>query len=316
MSGLVDFLVGDVEANALRQTDKKKAPSGNYIAVAIVNKGKFPGVGGTYTNAAEDAVVITAANMFENLKDLAFQGGAWLFGHGTINGEKPMPTEVLEPEAYGLAVEARPTGEVNEVANFTFKHFFLNIPFFNDLRRNTKGKDVFLFTETTVQKVDWEDNKPIFKNLGHSVPGQRNSIISGKFSVAWNNKNGELVPDLGVKVADLDAEGIAYTFDTIGSLVNCTQQEGCAGDCITFNRTTSGTCGFTRDVVEAKGCGKHYLYYNDNEAMPSGVAGSVNPSTGVVSLTTLSAGTHRFTHAFENEVGIFGYYCFKVVVAA
>ena len=43
MSGLVDFLVGDVEAKALRQTDKKKAPSGNYIALAMAPRGKFPG---------------------------------------------------------------------------------------------------------------------------------------------------------------------------------------------------------------------------------------------------------------------------------
>jgi hypothetical protein len=315
MSGLTDFLVGDVEAKALRQTDKKKAPSGNYIAIAMSLKGKFPGVGGTYTNAADQNVVITAANIFENLKDLAFQGGAWIFGHGTVNGSKGMPTEVMESEAYGLATEARPTGEVNESAKFSFKHFFLNIPFFNDLRRNAKGKDVFLFTETTVQKIDWEDNKPIFKNIGHTVPGQRNSVISGEFSVFWNSKDGELVAEPGVKVADLDAQDIVYTFDEPGTLVNCTKVAGCAGDCVTFNRTTSGTCGFTQDVVEAKGCGKHYLFYNDNEAMPAGVVGTVNPTTGVISLTTLSTGTHRFTHAFENEVGIFGSYCFKVVVS-
>ncbi len=315
MGGLVDFLVGDTEAKALRQTDKKKAPSGNYIAIAMSLKGKFPSIGGTYTNAADDDVVITAANIFTNLKDLAFQGGAWIFGHGTINGEKGMPSEVMEPEAYGLATETKPTGEVNEVVNFKFKHFFLNLQFFNDLRRNARGKDIWLFTETTVQKIDWEDNRPIFKNIGHTVPGQRNSIISGSFSVAWNSKNGELEPALGVQVADLDAQDIAYTFNAPSTLVNCTQVAGCAGDCVTFNRTTSGTCGFTQDVVEAKGCGKHYLYYNDNEEMPSGVAGTVNPTTGVISLTTLSAGTHRFTHAFENEVGIFGSYCFKVVVA-
>lgn len=316
MSSLVDFLVSDTEAKALRQSNNKKAPSATYIAMAMVPKGQFPSVGGTYTNAADDDVVITAANIFENLKDLAFQGGAWLFGHGTVTGKKGMPTEVTEGDVYGLAVEAKPTGEVNEMADFVFKHFFHNIQFFNDLRRNARGKDIFLFTETTVQKVDWEDCKPIFKNIGHDIPGERSRVINGKFSIAWNNKNGELVPDEGVLVADLDAEGLVYTFDTIGSLVNCTQNAGCAGDCISFNRTTSGTCGFTRDVVESKGCGKHYLYYNDNEAMPAGVAGTVNPTTGVISLTTLSAGTHRFTHAFENEVGIFGYYCFKVVVAA
>jgi hypothetical protein len=315
MSGLADFLVGDVEAKALRQTDKKKAPSGNYIAIATATKDKFPGVGGTYTNAADQDVVITAANIFENLKDLAFQGGAWLMGHGTVNGKKGKPTEVMEPEIYGLAAEARPTGEVNDKVDFTFKHAFLNIPYLNDLRRNARGKDIFLFTETTVQKIDWQANRPIFKDIGCPVAGSRNSIISGEFSIVWSDKNGELVPYLGVNVDDLSADDIAYTFDEPGTLVNCTKVAGCAGDCATFNRTTSGTCGFTQDVVEAKGCGKHYLFYNDNEAMPAGVVGTVNPITGAISLTTLSSGTHKFTHAFENEVGIFGTYCFKVVVA-
>lgn len=313
--GLTDFLVGDTEAKVLRQTNKKKAPSANYVALALVPAGKFPSIGGTYTNSAAESVTITAANIFENLKDLAFQGGAWVFGNGTINGKKGKPSEVTEGEVYGTSVKARPTGEVNEMAEFVYKHAFLNTAFFNDLRRNARAKDVWLFTESTVQKIDWEECKPIFESIGCEIGGDRNRTISGGFAVSWNNKNGELVPELGVSVEDLDADGLVYTFDTIGSLVNCTQNDGCAGDCITFTRTAAGTCGFTRDVVEAKGCGKHYLYYNDNESFPGGVTGSVNPTTGAISLTALSAGTHRFTHAFENEVGVFGYYCFKVIAS-
>lgn len=315
MSGLTDYLVSDTEAKALRQSAKVKAPTSNYIAIVLSIAGKMPSIGGTYTNSASGDVVITAANAFTNLKDLAYQGGAWIFGNGTVNGKKGKPQEITEGESYGTAFKVRPTGEVNESVSFMFRHQFLNTPFFNDLRRNAAKKDVWLFTEKTVQKIDWEENRPIFEAIGSEISGDRNKTISGSFDVAWNDKNGELVPYLGVNVADLSAEDVAYQFDTVGTLVNATQVAGCAGDCITFNKTTSGNTGFTRDVINPKGCGKHYLYYNDNEAMPSGVAGTVNPTTGVVLFTSLSAGTHRFTHAFENEAGVFGSYCFKFIAS-
>ena len=317
MSSLKDFLVTEVEAKALRQSSKKNAPASKYIAMAIVEAGKFTGVGGSYTpSGGGGAQTTTAANIFNQLKDLAFQGGAHIFGHGVVNGTKGMPTEVNAGESWGLAVQAAPTGEINDTFQFRYKHTFLNTPFFNYLRKNTKGRDVFLFTENTVQKIDWNEHRPIFHSIGSEVTGDNNRTISGMFSISINSKDGELVPEPGVILADLDAEELVYSFAAPSTLVNLTQNAGCAGECISFNRTAAGNCGFTADVNEAKGCGKHYLFYNDNEAFPVGVTGSVNPSTGVILFTALSAGTHRFTHAFENEVGLFGSYCFKITVSA
>ncbi|MCP1384802.1 hypothetical protein [Runella salmonicolor] len=313
---LTDYLVSDVEAVALRQSLKVKAPSSKFIAMVLVNKGKFPGIGGSYTPDGGAPTVVTAGNIASLLRDLAFQGGAHFFGNGTINGTRPKPTEVTEGDVYGTAFKAKPTGEIQVMPEFTFKHFFRNIPFFNDLRRNARGRDIYLFTDSSVEKIDFETNRPIFEAIGHTITGERERTISGSFAISYNDLNGELVPAFGINLEDLESETMVYTFDTPSALVNLTQQAGCAGDCITFNRTAAGTCGFTADVVEAKGCGKHYLYYNDNEAFPVGVTGSVNPSTGLISFTALSAGTHRFTHVFENEVGVFGYYCFKIIASA
>lgn len=314
MTGLTDFLKGDVGISTLRQSRAIKAPASQYIAMVLTKKGKFPDIGGSYTPFGGSATVVTAANIALLQKDLAYQGGAYFFGEETINGTKGKPTEITEGMTYGRAFKPRPTGEVQETAQFTYKHFYRNIPFFNDLRRNSRGYDIWLYTANSVEKIDSKKNSPVFESIGHPVTGERENVIAGEFEISWNDLDGELVPYFGIAVEDLDAELMVYNFAAAPSaLVNMTQQPGCAGDCITFNRTTNATCGFTRDVTDPKGCGQHYLYYNDNEAFPGGVTGSVNPTTGVISFTALSTGTHRFTHAFENETGIFAYYCFKII---
>ena len=302
------------ETRILRVNSNSKNTRSRYIALVLTAPNAVS-MGESYTLGGSP-VTVDAKNIAKVLRDLAFKGAAHFFGNPTISGRKGKPTEVMTSKARGTQVSPKPTGEVNEKAEFDFEHFFLNIKFFNNLRENVQGRDIFLFTDQTVQIVRSGANQPIFKEIGSTVEDDIQKTIEGSFAIEWNSVTGELVPAQGVDLADLDSAGLKYTFAAATGLTNLTAVAGCEGECRKYSRTAAGAIGLTRVInEEAGGCGAYSLYYNCNDALPGTITGTINASTGAVSITVLPAGTHKFTVAYENEGGIWGSYCFTVVAS-
>jgi hypothetical protein len=298
----------------LRSNSNSKNVRSRYVALALTDPDavKF---GDTYSLGGSPEIV-DATNVARVLRDMAFKGAVHFFGNPTISGRKGKPTEVMTSKARGTQVSPKPTGEVSEKAEFDFEHFFINTKFFNDLRQNTRGRDVFLFTDQSVQIIRARANQPIFKEIGSAVEDDIQKTIEGSFAIEWNSITGELEPFMGVLLDDLDVSGLRYTFAVATGLTNLTAQAGCAGDCLTYSRTAAGAVGLTRVInEEAGGCGNYSIFYNCNEAIPNTVTAAVNAGTGAVSITVLPAGTHKFTVAYENEVGIWGSYCFTIIAS-
>ncbi|GAB3164689.1 hypothetical protein [Telluribacter humicola] len=318
MSNIKDILgCTGSETRILRSNVNNKNARSRFVALVFTDPDavKF---GDSYTySGGGSAVTVDAKNVAKVLRDMAFKGAAHFFGNPTISGRKGKPTEVMTSKARGTQVETKPTGEVNEKAEFDFEHFFLNIKFFNDLRENSRGRDVFMFTDATVQILRANEHQPIFKEIGHVIEDDIQKSIEGSFAVVWTGLRGELEPFQGVNLADLDASSLKYTFADATGLTNLTLVAGCEGECKKYNRTAAGAIGITRAIKEAAGgCGAYSLYYNCNDALPATITGTVDAATGAVSITVLPAGTHKFTVAYENEVGIWGSHCFTVVATA
>ncbi|GAA4464178.1 hypothetical protein GCM10023189_43120 [Nibrella saemangeumensis] len=315
MNTVKNFLLDELEdAVVIKREleDGKQNPISNYIACVMVERDLIT-LGESFTpSGGGQPVLVDASNIVDLLVGLTFEGKAYFFGNGTVNGSKARPEEMMESQAYGSYTEPRPTGHVKELIEFTYKNSFLNTPFLNALRRRTKKFDVFVFTDTTVQQIRYRRNQPIFKGIGSALTGNALEEVTGGFQISYNDEKGELEPWVGINEDDLDAERIAYTFGAYGAPTGLTAVAGAEGR---YTMVTGTGGHFTRTVEQAAGSPVYSIFKDGNKAIPNAEPVTVDSNTGKVTVgNTLPVGRYTYTVVAENATGVRGKYTFTIHV--
>jgi hypothetical protein len=301
---------------ALRQPEVGiKKPKGNYIALALVVAGTLPNFGESYSyGTVPTSVKLSGSNIVAVLKDLAYRDQCHFFGDGTVNGKKAKPKEKMDSQTFGTRVQAKTTGEVVETIDFAVDNFFHNIEFYNSMRSGLLGpKDIYIFTDKSVQVMRYNTEEPTFFNIGDEFAGSSEQDIPGGFSITWSSDNGQLVPYFGVRDRDLKFETLKYNFSAPAPLTGLTLIAG------TANRysMTVGTAGKIKRAVVESGAVRYSVYSGSNAEMPTAEDVAIDTDTGELSLASdLPIGRHTYTVAAENTVGVFGTYTIEVVVKA
>ncbi|GAB4023288.1 hypothetical protein GCM10028808_73270 [Spirosoma migulaei] len=295
----------------------KKLPKGNYIGLFFVPKNTLPDIGSatTFTPPPSGSpVAVTVDNIVTMLQALAWNGQCWAFGNGVVNGKRGKPKEDMEKVVFGSRRSARPTGEVEEILDFTFKYFYLNRLFFNQLRYNFGEYDIYAFTDRSVETYRYDLAEPVFLNIGDETAGNNTEEIVGGFQISLGS-DGQVDPDLisgssGFEKL-LSVSQFKYTFSpTITTTVLVNVLSGAQ-----FNMTAGSGGTITRALVQttATSVVKFSLFSADGSAPPA--LTSINTSTGVVTIGALTAGTYSLKVIAENVTGVMGEWAFKVVAS-
>ena len=294
----------------------KKLPKSNYIALALVLKNLLPDIGSgtTFTPpgaGTQTAVALTVQNIATILQALAYNGQAFVFGNGAINGKRGKPKEDMEKTIFGSRRSARPTGEIEEVYSFAFKNFYQNRQFFNQLRSNFAEYDMYVFTDRSVETVRFDQAEPIFMNIGDETAGSNTEEITGMFDVLCG-LDGQVDPDFApgsIFEAAMAISKFKYTFGTVTAtgltaVLSNTQ----------FNMTASTGGTIARAVAESVVANSvtYQIFTDDGSAVPAGI--TIASTTGTITVaSSLAVGTYKLKVIAQNAVGIMGEWGFKIV---
>ncbi len=318
-AGLKDFVSDPYAVGApLRiAATGKKLPKGNYIGMAFVPKNTLPDIGSAtlFTPPPSGtAAAITTANIVTMLQALAWNGQAWVFGNGVVNGKRGKPKEDMEKVVFGSRRSARPTGEVEETYDFTFKYFYLNRLFFNQLRYNFAEYDIYVFTDRSVETLRYDQVEPVFVNIGDETSGNNTEEIIGGFQIVLG-ADGQPDPDFisgssGFE-QPLAISQFKYTFNpviTTTVLVNVLSGAQ-------FNMTAGAGGTITRAIVQTVGASvvNYSIFSADGSAPPALV--TINTTTGVITVGALTAGTYSLKVIAQNVTGVMGEWAFKIVAS-
>ncbi|MCX6217607.1 hypothetical protein [Spirosoma sp.] len=295
----------------------KKLPKGNYIALALVPKNTLPDIGSATTFTpppSGTAAPVTVNNIVSVLQALAWNGQAWVFGNGVVNGKRGKPKEDMEKVVFGSRRSARPTGEVEETYDFTFKYFYLNRLFFNQLRYNFAEYDIYAFTDRSVETLRYDLVEPTYLNIGDETTGSNSDEIGGGFQIILGS-DGQPDPDFISGSSGFESllgvSQFKYTFSsTITTTVLVNVLSGAQ-----FNMTAGAGGTITRAINQTVGASvvKYSIFSSDGSAPPA--LCTINSSTGVVTIGSLTAGTYNLKVIAENTTGVMGEWAFKVVAA-
>jgi len=167
------------------------AEKANIIAMAVVQKGKL---------AAEDVTEALISDgtfdpndVITTVRELQLLGQAMFFPNTYINGVQPKPEEKLASVAFGRATDPKPTGDVTNMIQLTYKNMFSTqtTKWFNGVRKNIRPYDVVYWTESKVFIVEGED--VTFHNIGYNITGNAAETIYGGFDIKWIG-DGQPVP--------------------------------------------------------------------------------------------------------------------------
>ncbi|RYC66348.1 hypothetical protein [Spirosoma sordidisoli] len=308
--GLKDVL-SDISTNAgvsfHQPQSGVRTPGSNYVALGLVQRNAIPDFGQQYTPPGGGApVAVTGANIVGFIKQLAFLDRAVFFGNGMLSGKKGLPEGYKESAKYGTRTMERETGDVKENAEFDFKHFYLNIGFFNGLRSRLRQWDVYVFTQSTVFCLRWDSDEVVFHSIGHLIDADITKEIAGKFSISWTSE-GEKQPVTGVAEASLAEDTMRYSFgaEVVTGLVAVPGQP----DRYTLTGAVAGS--LTRTVTE--GGTVTYVIFRDAKTPITTEQVTINSLTGKVDFAaTLAAGRYTFTVVGYNTSGVFGSYTITV----
>jgi len=288
----------------------------NIIAFAVVQKGKL---------AAEDVTEALISDgtfdpneVIDKVRELQLLGQAMFFPNTYINGVQPKPEEKLANVAFGRATDPKPTGDVTNMIQLTYKNMFSTqtTKWFNGVRKNIRPYDVVYWTESKVFIVEGED--VTFHNIGYNITGNAAETIYGGFDVKWIGE-GQPVPygPIDYKLLDgftkltitnptLDADDLA--------LSSCQGQDECKVFAAVAGGALTTTMAFA--VTGQTSC-LTWSIYRDCIAAPladDATPVKINPLTGLVTITALTANTsNKYRVVAVADSCVVGEYCMKIV---
>lgn len=294
----------------------KRLPKSNIIGVALVPKNTLPDIGSAamFTPpGGGTAVTVTEANLVSLLAVLAFNGMAWVFGNGVINGKKSKFKGDEEPMVFGSRRTKRDTGEGESTYMIVFKYAYLNADFFNQLRLNYIEYDIYVFTDRSVEVVRYDAAEPVFKdtNNGEITGSNTDEISSGGFNIVIGT-DGEISPNFGNFEAGLAISNFKYSFNPVVTATGLTNVLGGTQ----FNMATGTGGSITHTLVQtvAANVVSYGIFAADGSAAPAGV--TVSSATGVITVAgTLPIGVYSLKLIVTNQTGIMGEKAFRIVVA-
>lgn len=299
--------------NFLHDPSSEKA---NIIAIAVIQKGKL---------AAEDVTeaLISDGTTDPNdvigiVRDLQLLGQAMFFPNNYINGIQPKPEEKLASVAFGTSTDPKPTGDVTNMVQLTYKNMFSTqtIKWFNGVRKNIRPYDIVYWTESKIFIVEGED--VTFHNIGYDITGNAADTIYGGFDVKWIGE-GQPVPYGPIDKSLLDG----FTQLTISNptldalklaLSTCQGQDGCK----VFEAVAGGTLSTTMAfAVTGQTSCLTWSIFRDCISTPLAADATpvkINPLTGVVTINTLPANTsNKYRVVAIADSCVVGEYCMKIV---
>lgn len=280
------------------------------IAISLVKKGELATAGVT-VEALSDGTM-KPDEVIDEVRDLQRAGKAVYYPKGVIKGSKPMPTEVVNDQTYGLDTEAKPTGDVTVTANVLYQYFYSTqtVAFHNRLRKNREKYDMVYWTDKTVVIVQGTDIA--FFNIGHTISGDANQTINGGFDFRFLH-DGEPLPFF--HNASEALEGFTKFTITPPTLSASITADTCSGSCKRYTGTyaSGGLAGTMTFAVSDAGasCVKWEIVKCGADELPVGV--SINEATGVVTFASFtSAQLSKFTVVAYNETCLAGEFCFEI----
>jgi len=292
------------------------AEKANIIAIAVVQKGKL---------AAEDVTEALISDgtfdpndVITTVRELQLLGQAMFFPNTYINGVQPKPEEKLASVAFGRATDPKPTGDVTNMIQLTYKNMFSTqtTKWFNGVRKNIRPYDVVYWTESKVFIVEGED--VTFHNIGYNITGNAAETIYGGFDIKWIG-DGQPVPygpidynlldgftKLTISNPTLDADDLALS--------------ACQGgdECKVFTAVAGGALTTTMAfAVTGQTSCLTWSIYRDCIAAPlaeDATPVKINPLTGLVTITALTANTsNKYRVVAVADSCVVGEYCMKIV---
>lgn len=264
--------------------------------------------------AATGSEPISGENIVDVLRSMAFKSTAWFFPNGTIRGSKPAGTPTKEQQMYGITSILGDTGVITENAEIGVKGMHLNIDYWNAIRANSTGYQVFLFMNNMVVWVQ-PKHVPKFHDLAGLVIGgdPLNSIDGGNFQLGYQSI-GEIVPMDGVVFTHLDPFNFKFTFGTVtptGLTI-----AACATGGLKLTGTAAAGGSFTRPILEAafSDCVTYSLKILSG-ASNTGI--TIDATTGAVTVAAgTTAGTYNVRVLAQNNSSIYGFYDVVITLTA
>lgn len=284
------------------------------VAAAIVDRNAVPADGTTYTLLGSGTVVVSTATLVQVIKDLAYRGRAVWMGNGVVKGSKALPTEMQDPENFGLFMQPLATGAVGETVELVLKNFYANVAGFNKLRENVLQFDVYLFTNNSCIEIRYDSHSPQFHAIGHTMAGDNTLAINGNMSITYRSETGEIAPRLGILPSSL-ANDVEFVL-TDGTLVNMTKGT-CNGKFTIFTEsttTTLSTIAFT--ASPAAQCITWSVFKVEGNALvaTSPTTECFITSAGVFTFPSAATnGTNRYVVIAQNETGVYGEFFLQAV---
>lgn len=302
--------------NFLHDPSSEKA---NIIAFAVVDKGKLAEEDVTEFYMENPGSGIPTPNeVIDVVRDLQVIGKAMYFPNGYINGIQPKPEEKLASVAFGTSTDPKPTGDVTNMVQLTYKNMFSTqtIKWFNGVRKNIKKYDIVYWTESKVFIVQGED--VTFHNIGYDITGNAADTIYGGFDVKWIGE-GQPVPygpidktllddftKLTISNPTLDADDLA--------LSNCQGGDSCKVFTAVAGGALTTTMAFA--ISSLAPC-ITWSIFRDCEYTPlasNATPVKINPLTGLVTITSLTANTsNKYRVVAVADSCVVGEYCMKIV---
>lgn len=270
-----------------------------YVALAIVDKGALPAVGGT-TGTGGSAMSNTPAGIVAAIRRLELLGQAEVFPKGTINGKKDMPTE--NPVSFMAGNQDEPdVASITNSFEFMYRDAYTqeNVTLFNKWRGNHQDKDIYVFTETSYKPII----VPNFNvnGAGYTIEGDKKKDISGAFKIKYTVSPtvGEPFPYFGVDTEPLkDYAKLTFAAPTLSGTV--TANGTSCDDYLRYNVTNAGGT-ITFAIAETTTCLDWGVFKNGDGTVG---ADPVTVPNGVFTIGAgLAAGTYNYTIVAKNTLG-------------
>lgn len=297
----------------------------SYVSMAIVRNGDLQlDWGASYTwptgyikigtsIAATGSEPISGSNIVDVLRSMSLRSQVWFFPHGTMKGSKAAATPTKESEIFGILPVALDTGVLTELVELRVKGMHLNIDFWNGIRANPTGYQVFLFLNNMVVWVKPE-HTPTFHDISGLIVGgdSANSITAGNVQLSYQSVQ-EVAPKEGVLFRTLGKENFQFSFAV--PVPTTLAVSACASGGLKLTGTALAGGSFTRPINEAaySDCVTYSLKILSGPAM-TGI--TVNPDTGVVTVAAAGvAGTYNIRVLAQNNSSVYGFYDAVIVLS-